>query len=139
MRARDGASHSTTFGLPASHKQSFWVDHLKELPDPDNAGQVVLVAPDGRSPEHGPEKSDGVSYDQQLCWDLFSNTIEASMALDVDAAFRKELIEKRGKLLGPRIGKWGQLQEWIEDIDGPTDYIKKALRIPVRLFMSGLF
>ena len=32
----------------------FWVDHLKALPD------GTLVAPDGRSPEHGPEKSDGV-------------------------------------------------------------------------------
>jgi alpha-L-fucosidase 2 len=36
----------------------FWVDHLKELPD------GTLVAPEGRSPEHGPEASDGVTYDQ---------------------------------------------------------------------------
>ena len=93
----------------------FWVDHLKTLPD------GTLVAPDGRSPEHGPEKSDGVSYDQQLCWDLFSNVIEASEALGVDAEYRKELIAKREKLLGPKIGKWGQLQEWMEDIDDPKD------------------
>ena len=93
----------------------FWADHLKELPD------GTLVAPDGRSPEHGPEKSDGVSYDQQLCWDLFSNTIEASQALGVDAKFRQELIAKRAKLLGPKVGKWGQLQEWMADIDDPKD------------------
>ena len=93
----------------------FWVDHLKELPD------GTLVAPDGRSPEHGPEKADGVSYDQQLCWDLFTNTIEASEVLGVDAEYRKELIAKRKKLLGPKIGKWGQLQEWMEDIDDPKD------------------
>ncbi|MDP6360651.1 MAG: glycoside hydrolase N-terminal domain-containing protein, partial [Planctomycetota bacterium] len=86
----------------------FWLDHLKELPD------GTLVAPDGRSPEHGPEKADGVSYDQQLCWDLFTNTIEASEALGVDAEFRNELTTKRAKLLGPQIGKWGQLQEWME-------------------------
>jgi len=91
----------------------FWLDHLKELPD------GTLVAPDGRSPEHGPAKSDGVSYDQQLCWDLFTNTVEASEVLGVDAEFRKELIAKRAKLLGPQIGKWGQLQEWMEDIDDP--------------------
>jgi alpha-L-fucosidase 2 len=89
----------------------FWLDHLKELAD------GTLVAPDGRSPEHGPEKADGVSYDQQLCWDLFTNTIEASEALGVDAEFRNELTTKRAKLLGPQIGKWGQLQEWMEDID----------------------
>jgi alpha-L-fucosidase 2 len=93
----------------------FWVDHLKELPD------GTLVAPDGRSPEHGPTKSDGVSYDQQLCWDLFSNVIEASAVLGVDAAYRKELMAKRERLLGPKIGKWGQLQEWLEDIDDPKD------------------
>ena len=93
----------------------FWVDHLKQLPD------GTLVAPDGRSPEHGPDKSDGVSYDQQLCWDLFTNTIEASEALGVDADYRKELTAKRVKLLGPKIGKWGQLQEWMEDIDDPKD------------------
>jgi alpha-L-fucosidase 2 len=93
----------------------FWVDHLKELPD------GTLVAPDGRSPEHGPEKADGVSYDQQLCWDLFSNTIEASETLGVDAKYREELIAKRKRLLGPKIGRWGQLQEWMEDIDDPKD------------------
>jgi len=93
----------------------FWVDHLKELPD------GTLVAPDGRSPEHGPQKSDGVSYDQQLCWDLFSNVIEAGEVLAADPDYRRKLIAKRKKLLGPKIGKWGQLQEWSEDIDDPKD------------------
>lgn len=93
----------------------FWLDHLKTLPD------GTLVAPDGRSPEHGPEKADGVSYDQQLCWDLFTNTIEASEALGVDEELREELKTKRDRLLGPKIGKWGQLQEWMEDIDDPAD------------------
>mgnify|MGYP000716509614 CR=1 FL=1 len=93
----------------------FWVDHLKALSD------GTLVVPDGRSPEHGPAKADGVSYDQQLCWDLFSNTIEASEVLGVDADFRAELKSKRQRLLGPKIGKWGQLQEWMEDLDDPKD------------------
>jgi len=93
----------------------FWLDHLKALPD------GTLVAPDGRSPEHGPEKADGVSYDQQLCWDLFTNTIEASRELAVDDTFRAELIAKRDRLLGPKVGRWGQLQEWMEDIDDPDN------------------
>lgn len=93
----------------------FWVDRLKELPD------GTFVAPDGYSPEHGPEKSDGVSYEQQLCWDLMTNLIEASQELGVDAEWRELLKTKRAKLLGPKIGKWGQLQEWMEDIDDPKD------------------
>jgi alpha-L-fucosidase 2 len=93
----------------------FWIDHLKALPD------GTLVAPDGRSPEHGPVGVDGVTYDQQLCWDLFNNTIEASAVLDEDAELRAELVDKRDRLLGPQIGRWGQLQEWMEDIDDPED------------------
>ena len=93
----------------------FWIDHLKELPD------GTLVAPEGRSPEHGPVDVDGVTYDQQLCWDLFNNTIEASEVLGVDEEMRAKLTDMRDRLLGPRIGRWGQLQEWMEDIDDPEE------------------
>ena len=93
----------------------FWEDFLKPLPD------GTLVAPKGYSPEHGPEGVDGVSHDQQLVWDLFSNYIEASKALDVDADYRKKIESLRSRLLAPRIGKWGQLQEWMDDIDDPKD------------------
>jgi len=93
----------------------FWEDVLKELPD------GTLVSPDGISPEHGPEGVDGVAHDQQLVWDLFSNTIEAAEALGVDEAWRRKLAGKRDRLLGPQIGRWGQLQEWMEDIDDPKD------------------
>ncbi len=92
----------------------YWIDRLKALPD------GTLVAPNGFSPEHGP-REDGVSFDQQLIWDVFTNTIEASTALDVDKEFRDSLVAKRGKLLAPKIGKWGQLQEWMVDRDDPKD------------------
>ncbi len=92
----------------------FWEDHLKELPD------GTLVSPDGFSPEHGPHE-DGVSFDQQLVWDLFTNYMEASEILDRDAGFRKRVAAMRAKLLGPKIGRWGQLQEWMVDRDDPQD------------------
>jgi len=92
----------------------FWLDRLKPLPD------GTLVAPNGYSPEHGP-REDGVSHDQQLIWDLFNNTVEAADALGGDRAFRDTLAARRDKLLGPRIGKWGQLQEWMVDRDDPKD------------------
>jgi len=92
----------------------YWEDHLKALPD----GR--LVAPNGWSPEHGPTE-DGVSHDQQLIWDLFSNTIEAAAELGVDDDYRAKLSEMRDKLVGPRIGRWGQLQEWMADRDDPKD------------------
>jgi alpha-L-fucosidase 2 len=92
----------------------FWLDRLKTLPD------GTLVAPNGYSPEHGP-REDGVSHDQQLIWDLFTNTIEAADALGVDKEFRDVLSVKRAKLLGLKIGRWGQLQEWMVDRDDPAD------------------
>jgi alpha-L-fucosidase 2 len=90
----------------------FWEDQLKALPD----GR--LVVPNGWSPEHGPHE-DGVSYNQQIVWDLFQNFIEASDALQVDAAYRAKVTAWRDRLVGPRIGRWGQLQEWMTDRDDP--------------------
>ncbi len=92
----------------------FWEDHLKELPN------GKLVAPNGWSPEHGP-REDGVAHDQQIIWDLFQNTIEAATVLGTDDAYRLRLIDLQKRLDGPRIGRWGQLQEWIEDRDDPKD------------------
>ena len=92
----------------------FWVDHLKELPD------GTLVSPDGFSPEHGPHE-DGVSFDQQLVWDLFTNFLEASETLGVDGDLQRKVGSMKPHLFGPQIGKWGQLQEWMVDRDDPKD------------------
>jgi alpha-L-fucosidase 2 len=92
----------------------FWEDHLVALDD------GTLVTPDGWSPEHGPEEK-GVTYDQEIVWDLFTNYIDASRILDLDPDYRRKVLAMREKLLKPRIGKWGQLQEWMEDRDDPKD------------------
>ncbi|HAK97463.1 MAG TPA: hypothetical protein DCM87_21360 [Planctomycetes bacterium] len=92
----------------------FWEDQLKTLPD----GRVVV--PKGWSPEHGPFE-DGVSYNQQIVWDLFTNYVQASEALGVDAGDRARIAALRDRLVGPKIGRWGQLQEWMADRDDPKD------------------
>lgn len=91
----------------------FWQDHLKALPD----GR--LVAPQGWSPEHGPVE-DGVAYDQQIIWDLFNNTVEAADVLGIDRNFRDQIAQARDRLAGPRIGRWGQLLEWLDEKDDPV-------------------
>jgi len=94
-----------------------------------------LVSPGGWSPEHGPVNQNGktvieegnrtlhagIAYDQQIVWDLFGNYIEASETLDVDAEYRAKISAMRARLLTPTIGRWGQLQEWAEDVDDPND------------------
>ena len=91
----------------------YWEDHLKELPD----GR--LVAPNGWSPEHGPTE-DGVAHDQQIIWDLFSNYVLAAEVLDIDEDYCKKISQMRDRLVGPKIGRWGQLQEWMVDRDDPN-------------------
>jgi alpha-L-fucosidase 2 len=92
----------------------FWEDHLKRRAD------GTLVVPDGWSPEHGPEE-EGVTYDQEIVFDLFTNTIEAADVLQTDKPFRDNLAALRDSLLKPKVGRWGQLQEWETDRDDPKD------------------
>ncbi|NUT29561.1 MAG: glycosyl hydrolase [Streptomyces sp.] len=92
----------------------FWEDHLKERED------GLLVAPNGWSPEHGP-REDGVMYDQQIIWDLFQNYLDCEAALEADPAYRAKVADMQARLAPNKIGRWGQLQEWQEDIDSPTD------------------
>ncbi len=95
----------------------FWEDHLKRRPD------GTLVTPDGWSPEQGkvgPEE--GVTYDQEIIYDLFTNTIEAADALGQDKEFRDRIAAMRKDLLKPSIGSWGQLKEWETDRDDPNDH-----------------
>ncbi len=92
----------------------FWEDHLVARAD------GALVTPDGWSPEHGPEEP-GVTYDQEIVWDLFTNYMEAATALGVDTEYRQKVAQMREKLLKPKIGAWGQVQEWPEDRDDIRD------------------
>jgi alpha-L-fucosidase 2 len=92
----------------------FWMDYLTE----DENG--FLVSSPSYSPEHG-GISRGASMDHQLAWDLLNNCIQACEALEVDEEFKNEAITKRDKIFPPTIGKWGQLQEWKEDVDDPNN------------------
>lgn len=92
----------------------FWLDYLTE----DEKG--YLVSNPSYSPEHG-GISQGASMDHQIAWDVLDNCIRASEALDIDAAFREQAREARDLILPPAIGRWGQLQEWKEDVDDPQN------------------
>lgn len=55
------------------------------------------------------------AMDMEIIWDLFSNVIEASKTLGIDAPFAKLLAEKQAKLNPLKIGKKGNLVEWFDD------------------------
>ncbi|HMU09701.1 MAG TPA: glycoside hydrolase N-terminal domain-containing protein [Ferruginibacter sp.] len=79
-----------------------------------------LVSTPSNSPEQGGLVA-GPTMDHQIIRTLFKNVIKAAELLNVDVAFRKTLEEKY-KLIAPnKIGRLGQLQEWMKDIDDSTN------------------
>jgi alpha-L-fucosidase 2 len=108
-------SYLKTFAYPILKEVvNFWDDHLK------HRSGGTLVSPLGWSPEHGPTE-DGVTYDQEIVYDLFNNYIEAADALKIDDAYKSHVADLKEHLLLPKIGRWGQLQEWETDRDDPKD------------------
>ena len=96
----------------------FYLDLL--IPYKDKS---LVVAP-GVSPEISFNFSDhknyrtsaGASIDQQIVYDLFTNTIEAARILKTDAQLINILRDRLKRLSPPlKVGKNGALQEWIED------------------------
>ncbi|MCR2806811.1 glycoside hydrolase family 95 protein [Paenibacillus soyae] len=59
----------------------------------------------------------GPSMDSQILDHLFGACMEASELLGRDEAFRERLDGARSRLPQPKIGRHGQLQEWIEDYE----------------------
>jgi alpha-L-fucosidase 2 len=47
--------------------------------------------------------------------------VRAVDALGVDKKYRDKIAGMRDRLVAPKIGKWGQLQEWMTDRDDPKD------------------
>ena len=99
----------------------FFVDTMIE--DPQGRG---LVTSPSMSPEHnhhpGVALCAGPAMDRQIIRDLFGWTLQAHAALqDPDTAFAATLAVTRARLPADRIGRLGQLQEWLEDWDAKKD------------------
>jgi alpha-L-fucosidase 2 len=61
----------------------------------------------------------GPTMDIEIAEALVGRIIEASRLLNTDIDFRKRVEAARNRLAPLRIGKHGQLQEWLEDYDEP--------------------
>jgi len=91
----------------------FFVDTLVEDP---RTGR--LVSGPSNSPEIGGLVM-GPTMDHQIIRSLFNNVIEAGKILDIDSELREELAAKRQRIAPNQTGRYGQLQEWMEDKDDP--------------------
>ncbi|WP_342648367.1 glycoside hydrolase N-terminal domain-containing protein [Mucilaginibacter sp. CSA2-8R] len=79
-----------------------------------------LISTPSNSPEHGGLVA-GPTMDHQIIRELFKNCIAASKILGEDAAFRQVLQTKYAQIAPNKIGRAGQLQEWMQDVDDTTD------------------
>jgi len=109
-------------GFPVLKEASLFVlDHLTESPSKQ------LVTGPSISPENRYRTASGAvgklvmgpSMDSEIAFDLFTKTIAAAEILGVEPDLRSALAKARARLPQPRIGKHGQLMEWLEDYDEP--------------------
>jgi len=87
-----------------------------------------LVVCPSISPENSPQThpessiSAGTTMDNELLFDLFTKTIKAAEILETNQELVSKMKETLKRLPPMQIGKYGQLQEWLEDWDNPEDH-----------------
>jgi len=79
-----------------------------------------LISGPSNSPEQGGLVM-GPTMDHQIVRALFGACIEAARILGQDEEFALKLEGMRRRIAPNLIGKHGQLQEWLDDIDDPTN------------------
>ena len=99
----------------------FFLDYLVEEPKhgwlvtgPSTSPENAFIAPNGQGSF---SEYMGPTCDTVLVRDLFQRCREASQTLGIDAEFRQKLAVAQAKLPPLRIGKHGQLMEWLEDFE----------------------
>lgn len=112
---RDDALLARLYPLLKGASQ-FFLDTLIE--DPKGRG---LVTSPSLSPENehafGSSLCVGPAMDRQIIRDLFAHTLAAGKRLNRDGDWLGRVAQARARIAPDRIGKDGQLQEWLEDWD----------------------
>ena len=102
----------------------FFLDTLQEDPQTKNLTVVPGISPENKPKGRTTNWTRGASSDAQILRDLFGAVLASAKILGKesdDAATLAEIAAKRARLEPLRIGRWGQLQEWTEDLDDPED------------------
>ncbi|SFP84514.1 glycoside hydrolase family 95 protein [Parafilimonas terrae] len=80
-----------------------------------------LISTPSNSPENGGLVA-GPTMDHQIIRQLFNDCIEASKTLNIDKAFSDSLQQQYKQIAPDQIGKYGQLQEWLQDVDDTSNH-----------------
>ena len=103
----------------------FLLASLIEEPTHRWLGIAPSVSPENdpkARPNNGGSRFDfGVTMDNEILFEVFTNTARAAATLGLDADLQQRLLAARDRLPPLRIGRHGQLQEWFGDWDDPKD------------------
>ena len=106
----------------------FLLDYMQTYPAAGEIKQAAgwLMTVPTVSPEHGPRGKGtnvcaGSTMDNQIAFDVLSQTLLAAQALGKDSLFAANLNFQLANLPPMQIGRYGQLQEWLIDADDPKD------------------
>jgi alpha-L-fucosidase 2 len=103
----------------------FYLDVLVEEPGHRWLGLAPSGSPENlprARPANGGSALDfGITMDNEILFELFTNTARAASILGIDADFQKQLLAARDRLPPLQIGRQNQLQEWLSDWDNPKD------------------
>lgn len=89
-----------------------------------------MVEVPSMSPEHGPQGENtgnvstivaGCTMDNQIIFDVLNNALTASRILGKSVSYQDSLQRMIDALPPMQIGRYNQLQEWLEDLDNPQD------------------
>ncbi len=112
---------------------------LFRYPGAGTATWLVCNLSVSMSPENGRAKgvssSPGPTMDMQILRELFTHCASAAEILKTDADFKQACKDMVFKLAPAQIGKGGQLQEWLEDVDMESDKYEHRHMSP----LYGLF
>ncbi len=103
----------------------FFLDVLVDEPTHHWLGLCPSVSPENTPkarPNNGDSRLDfGITMDNEILFELFTNVARAAAILGLDADFQKQLLAARDRLPPLQIGRYNQLQEWLGDWDNPKD------------------
>jgi alpha-L-fucosidase 2 len=97
----------------------FFLDYLTEtkegylVTNPSSSPENTYILPNGESGT----LCMGPSMDNQILYELINGCIEASKILKTDEEFREQLYGVLERIPPIKVGKYGQIQEWLEDYE----------------------
>ena len=97
----------------------FYMDFLVEHPQYHWLVTIPSISPEQGAPGKETSLTAGCTMDNQIVFDVLSNTLQAAKIVGEDIVYQDRVKKVLDRWPPMQIGKYNQLQEWLEDVDDP--------------------